>query len=68
MCIHLDPGLPCMLTVFSSFLFLILVLAFPFQDEGLEAVSWCSGRRIGGGERSGGSAEGYSLVSMVVVA
>ena len=57
-----------MLTVFSSFLFLILVLAFPFQDEGLEAVGWCSGRGIGGGERSGDSAKGCSLVSMVVVA
>ena len=45
------------------FLVLILVLALPFQDEDLEEVSWRSRRRVGGGDRSGDSTKGYSLVS-----
>ena len=52
-------------------LVLILILAFPFQEEGLEGglaeVSWHSRRRMGGGERSGGRTKGYSLGSTVVV-
>ena len=52
-------------------LVLSLILAFPFQEEGLEEglaeVGWHSRRSMGGGERGGGITKGYSLGSTVVV-
>ena len=57
--------------LFEHHLVLFLILAFSFQEErleeGLAEVSWHSRRRMGGGERSGGSTKGYSLESTVVV-